>query len=101
MKNSLKGALIASAVASMFVVAHAEDKKAAAPAKDKAAASVMCAGVNECKGKGECGGKGMANECKGKNECKAKGVMSMKTDKDCTTKGGKVAVAAAAAPATK
>lgn len=31
--------------------------------------------------------------CKGKNECKGKGVMSMKDDKECTAKGGKVASA--------
>lgn len=93
MKKNLKRAILVSAVASLFAVAHAEDAKKAAPAKEKEAASVMCTGVNECKGKGACGGKGMANECKGKNACKAKGVMSMKDDKECTAKGGKVASA--------
>ena len=99
MKN-LKGAIIASAVASMFLATHAfgADK---APAKDAKAAAkkVKCTGVNECKGKGACAGAG--NSCAGKNECKGKGVMSM-TEADCKTKGGSVvAEAAKPAPAKK
>jgi hypothetical protein len=89
MKNTLKGALIASAVASMFAVGGV----AKAKGKDAKGSTVMCTGVNECKGKGAC--KGGEGGCKGKNECKGKGVVEAKTEKDCTDKGGKVAAAPA------
>ena len=87
MKKNLKRAILVSAVASLFAVAHAEDAKKAAPAKEKEAASVMCTGVNECKGKGACGGAG--NDCAGKNACKGKGVTPM-TEADCKAKKGTV-----------
>jgi hypothetical protein len=83
-KKTVKGVAIAAAVAGMFAAntlmqgaAHAKSSKV-----------VKCSGVNECKGKGAC--KGGGNECKGKNGCKGQGWTEMKTDKDCTDKGGKV-----------
>jgi hypothetical protein len=82
MKKTMKGAIIASAVASMFAVgAFAADKA------DKAGGDVKCSGVNDCKGKGGCAG--AKNSCKGQNGCKGQGVTMMKAD-DCTKKGGKV-----------
>ena len=85
MKASIKGAVVASAVMSML-------SAGAAFAGDKAAkeggAAVKCQGANDCKGKGGC--KSAANECKGKNGCKGQGVTSVKSEKDCTDKGGKV-----------
>jgi uncharacterized membrane protein len=87
MKKTMKGAIIASAVASMFAVgAFAADKTA------KAGGDVKCSGVNDCKGKGACAGAN--NSCKGQNGCKGQGVTMMKTD-DCTKKGGKVVADAA------
>ena len=88
MHKSMKGLVIASAVASLFAAtAHAGDK--AVPKKDaKVAAKVRCEGINECKGKGECGGAG-GNSCAGTNECKAKGWIQV-SEKDCKAKGGKV-----------
>ena len=88
--KSIKGAVIASAVASMFMVsAHAADK-AKAPAKDAKvmAKTVKCAGGNECKGKGACSG--ADNSCAGNNGCKGKGWVKSDTEKDCMAKGGKV-----------
>lgn len=87
MNKSMKGIMIASAVASMFSAnAFAEDK---APKKDakESAAKVSCGGVNECKGKGECGG--AKHGCAGQNDCKGKGWVSL-AEKDCKAKGGTV-----------
>ena len=84
MKKTLKGAVIASAVASLFAAgAFAGD--APAPAASK---GVKCSGVNSCKGNSACGG--ATNSCAGKNSCKGKGWSYTPTDKDCTAKGGKV-----------
>lgn len=86
MTRSMKGFMIASAVASMFASsALAGDK---APKKDaKADDKVACTGVNECKAKGECSGPG--HGCAGSNDCKGKGWVTLAA-KDCKAKGGKV-----------
>jgi len=85
MKKTLKGAVIASAVASMFAAgAFAGD--APAPAASK---GVKCTGINSCKGKSACAG--ASNSCAGKNSCKGTGWENTKTEADCTAKGGKVA----------
>lgn len=87
MGKSMKGFVIASAVASLFATgALAADK---APKKEgkQATAQIQCAGVNECKGKGACGGPG--HDCAGQNECKGKGWVSL-TEKECKAKGGTV-----------
>ncbi len=86
LKRTTKGAVIAAAVGGLFLASHplfAADAKA--PAKD---AGVKCSGANACKGKGACGS--AENSCKGKNGCKGKGWMMMKSEKECTGKGGKV-----------
>jgi uncharacterized membrane protein len=86
MKNTLKGAVIASAVASLFASgAFAGDAPAPAAAK-----GVKCSGINSCTGKGSC--KGASNSCAGKNSCKGTGWNMAPTEKDCTAKGGKVVV---------
>ena len=86
-KELMKGAVIAAAVGSLFASGAAQAK-----AKEKKASSSMvkCAGVNECKGHGAC--KSASNACKGQNGCKGQGVTET-SSQDCTTKGGKVAVA--------
>lgn len=83
MKNTTKGLILLSAVASL--AAFAGDKPKAKDAKE--AAQISCEGVNECKGKGACGGAG--NDCAGKNACKGKGVTPM-TEADCKAKKGTV-----------
>jgi hypothetical protein len=85
MTKKTKGALIASAVASMYAfAAHAGD----APAADKTApAQVKCAGINACAKKGACAGKD--NSCAKQNGCKGKGI-TMTTEKDCKAKKGTV-----------
>ena len=85
--KSTKGVLIASAVASLFIMnaANAQEKQSKDTAK-----SVKCAGVNDCKGKAACAG--AKNSCAGENGCKGQG-QTETTAKDCKDKGGKVAVA--------
>lgn len=85
MKNHVKGAVIATVVAGLFIA-----KGAAAQAyrnAEELAAKVRCEGANECKGKGAC--KGAENPCSGKNGCKGKGWIAMSAE-ECKAKGGKV-----------
>ena len=87
---NVKTAVLASAVASMFLSGAVLAK---AKANKKTASVVKCAGVNECKGHGSCSG--ADNSCKSQNDCKGKGWTETKTADECTTKGGKVLAAAA------
>jgi hypothetical protein len=83
MNKNIKGAVIASAMVSMFA---AGTVFAADAAKD---AGVKCQGANACKGTGSC--KTAKNDCAGKNGCKGQGVTATKSEKECTDKGGTVA----------
>jgi hypothetical protein len=86
MKNAtLKGVIIAGALAGLMT-------PAAAFAGKKAAKAVMCEGGNDCKGKGGC--KAATHDCKGKNDCKGHSFSEEKTAKECEGKGGKVMTAA-------
>jgi uncharacterized membrane protein len=87
-KEMLKGAVIAAAVGSLFASGAAQAKE-----KEKKASSstVKCAGINECKGQSGC--HGANNACKGQNGCKGQGTTEVKSEKDCTGKGGKVVAA--------
>lgn len=69
MNKKLAGAIVATAVAGLFISGKV---RAEEPKADAKAAKVHCEGVNECKGKGEC--KGADHGCGGKNGCKGKGV---------------------------
>lgn len=83
MNRHVKGAVIATAVAGMFLA-----KGALAQAyRDGLASKVHCEGANQCKGKSEC--KGERNACSGKNDCKGKGWIAMSAE-DCKAKGGTV-----------
>ena len=62
---TVKGAIVASAVAGLFATAM----PAIAHAKDSG--KVKCSGINDCKGKSAC--KSATNSCKGQNDCKGKG----------------------------
>jgi hypothetical protein len=85
MKASVKGALLASAVALAFVARTAMAQDAGASGS---AAKVQCVGANDCKGQGAC--KGGGHDCKGQNSCKGKGWVETSSAKECTDKGGKV-----------
>ncbi len=90
MKTAAKGALLASAVAMMFLATSVRAQEAAAPAASPAAqaASVKCVGGNDCKGKSAC--KGASNDCSGQNGCKGKGFVMTSNADECKSKGGHV-----------
>jgi hypothetical protein len=78
---SIKGTMIAAAVAGLFATG------AAGVASAKKGEEITCSGINACKGQGSCHGAGHA--CAGQNGCKGQG--NTKTSKDeCLAKGGKV-----------
>jgi hypothetical protein len=79
---TMKGAVVAGAVAGLFATMTPAIVKADAGKK------VHCAGVNACKGKGAC--KSATSSCKGMNDCKGKGWVEM-DEKECTAKKGTVA----------
>ena len=70
MKSHVKGAVVATAVAGLFL-ARGALAQGYGEAKKADEAKVHCEGVNACNGKGACGGAG--HDCAGQNECKAKG----------------------------
>jgi hypothetical protein len=86
-REAMKGAVIATAVCSLFAAgaARAADKAERTKEGPKV---VKCGGVNECKGKGACAG--ADNACKAQNSCKGKGWTEEKSAKACIDKGGKV-----------
>jgi len=89
MKTGAKGALLASAVAMMFLASNVRAQEAAPPASTGAkAASVKCVAGNDCKGHSSC--KGASNDCKGQNACKGKGFVMTSSADECKSKGGHV-----------
>ena len=88
-KTKLTGALVASAVAGLFLAGRAmsEEKKADQPAKKSEEAKVCCDGGNSCKGKGDCSS--VEHSCSGRNSCKGKGWVKVSSD-ECKKAGGKV-----------
>lgn len=85
MKNHVKGAVIATAVAGLFIARGAIAQEQGA--KTSASKTVHCEGVNACKGKGACAGAG--HDCAGKNDCKGKGWLDM-SEQECKAKGGTI-----------
>ncbi len=90
MKTGAKGALLASAVAMMFIAGNVRAQDASPQATPGAsgvkAASVKCVGGNDCKGKSAC--MGASNDCKGQNSCKGKGYVMTSSKEECQSKGG-------------
>lgn len=84
-KRTLKGTMVAAAVAGLFIAgaAHAES----APKAEKAD-MVKCMGANACKGHSAC--KTASNACAGQNGCGGKGFIKTATEAECVEKGGKV-----------
>ena len=87
MNRVSKGAILASAVATLFLAgaAMAQDS-GMAPSGEAQAAKVKCVGANSCKGPGSC--KSLQNDCKGQNGCKGKGFINTSTIEECSQKGG-------------
>ena len=80
---TIKGQMMAAAVAGLFASAAAPAAHAGTPPAKK----VHCEGINSCSGKGAC--KSAHNACAGKNGCKGKGWLEV-SEKECKDKGGKV-----------
>ncbi len=87
MNNTLKGALIATAVAGMFGCSSSKSAESGTSQPAAGGETVKCASINECKGTGACGG--ADHDCAGKNECKGKGWIKV-SKADCESKGGTV-----------
>jgi hypothetical protein len=87
LRETMKGAVVAAAVFSLFSAGttRAGDKMEKAKMGEK---PVQCAGINACKGHGSCAG--ADNACKAQNSCKGMGWVETKTEKECTDKGGSV-----------
>ena len=80
------GFVVATAVIGMFATGH----QFASNAKKEGDKTVKCAGVNSCKGTGQCAAADGSHACAGKNDCKGKGWVKVKSEKECTDKGGTV-----------
>ena len=89
LSTTVKGAMIASAVAAMFSACATTQ---AGKSDSMSGAMVKCGGVNSCKGQGNC--KAVSNSCKGQNGCKGQGWIPTGTEKDCTDKGGNIVASA-------
>ncbi|MEZ4271216.1 MAG: hypothetical protein R3C68_07225 [Myxococcota bacterium] len=89
-KKTIKGTLVASAVAGLFACAGSGSSGAEATAAPAASTDtvVHCAGINACKGHAACAG--AENACKAQNECKGKGWVEAPSAADCEAKGGTV-----------
>jgi hypothetical protein len=85
-QNTVKGALIATAVAALFGCAESNQKAAAAPSGT--GGSVKCLGINSCKGQGECS---TADHSCGKHTpCKGHGWVTLPSADECAAKGGTI-----------
>ncbi len=85
MNKRLSGAILATAVAGLFLAGNAFAADQTQGAKE--AKTVKCWGTNACKGKGACHAEG--NACAGKNGCKGQGWVNL-TEAECKAKGGTV-----------
>ena len=64
MNKRTKGAILASAVATLFLAATAMAQEGLPSSGDASSSSVKCIGANSCKGQSAC--KSAQNDCKGK-----------------------------------
>lgn len=87
MRNKQKGAVIAMAVAGLFMAGKAFAEEGTEQPKKAEAAKVCCDGANACQGKSACGGADHA--CAGKNSCKGKGWIKADSAEACSKAGGK------------
>jgi hypothetical protein len=88
MNRGTKGAVLASAVAALFLAtaALAQESGTASSGGAQAQAKVKCVGANACKGQSSC--KSAQNDCKGQNGCKGKGFVQTSSEDECTQKNG-------------
>jgi hypothetical protein len=93
-KTAATGAILATAVAMMFV-ANTSFAQEASPSSSQSA-NVRCLGANDCKGLSACKtaagevGNYPASAGPKQNSCKGQGMTYTDTAEQCTAKGGKV-----------
>ena len=80
------GFVVAAAVVAMLAGGH----QFAGSEGKKEGKTVKCAGINSCKGHGECAAADGSHACAGQNGCKGKGWVKVKSEEECTKKGGTV-----------
>ncbi len=85
-QTTIRGAMIATAVAGLFACAGKEPQPAAP--SGATASTVRCLGVNACKGQGECST--ATHPCGKHTPCKGLGWVTLPSAQECTTRGGKV-----------
>jgi hypothetical protein len=83
---TVKGALIATAVAALFGCAESTPKAAAAPSGT--GGDVKCLGINSCKGQGTCAT--AEHSCGKHTPCKGHGWLPVESAEECAAKGGTV-----------
>ncbi len=94
-KTAATGAILATAVAMMFV-ANTSFAQEASPSSSSQPANVRCLGANDCKGKSACKtaagevGTYPASVGPKENSCKGQGMTYTGTAEQCTAQGGKV-----------
>ena len=101
MNGTSRGALLATAVAGLFISGYGCKKTGDSTTGGEAAASsaaatapatgedkTPCWGINECKGQGACGSQKEGTSCAGNNSCKGKGWIQL-SKADCDAKGGR------------
>jgi len=86
MNTTIKGTLIASAVAGLF--ACSSTKPTVATPSGATAAAVRCQGINACRGQAECAGPG--HPCGKHTACKGQGWLTTPSADECVARGGKV-----------
>jgi hypothetical protein len=84
-KTAATGAILATAVAVMFM-ANPSFAKEASPSSPTQA-KVKCVGGNDCKGKSAC--KTATSAGPGQNSCSGKGLAMTSSEQECKDKGGK------------
>jgi hypothetical protein len=86
MNTTIRGGLIAGAVAGLF--ACASNQPAPQAPSGTTATTVRCQGINACKGQGECSGPD--HPCGKHTACKGQGWLTVQSADDCAARGGKV-----------
>ena len=87
-KTSASFALAAAAMALSGMSFAADAPKGSDGMAITATDKVHCYNVHACKGNSDCAT--AEHSCKGQNGCRGEGWQPVKTEKECTEKGGKV-----------
>ncbi len=90
--NLSQGTWIATCVA-LSLSACSSDKQQANETEtstETAQSGVKCEGINECKGHSECQSSDGKNACQGLNACKGMGWITVPSEQECVSRGGKL-----------